>query len=174
MADTKKRATQVLMIIFLVLVAVGFTIPGFLNFNEEQTLVEPRICQNDADCYLMCGKNGDQPVAVPCSQNLCLQNDCDEKSFYPYQPNPITFKLMVANLSLETLSNPGNIYVLFTGQEVKVFTGGFSLAQILERINFDFSAKVMNVSINGEISAYYPSYVPKEGDKIILTYILKR
>lgn len=171
MVKSKQRITQVLMIVFLVLVVVGFTVPGFLNFGEEtNTLAEPRICQNDAQCYLMCGENQNEPVAVPCSQNLCLRNDCNEPSFYPYQSEPITFKLTVANLSLEKLSNPSNIYVVFKDDQVKIFTAGFSLAQILERINFDFSKKAMNVSINGEEAAYYPSYVPKEGDKIILTY----
>ncbi len=171
MAESKKRVTQVLMIVFLFLVVVGFTIPGFLNFGENNNkLVEPRICQSDADCYLMCGEDQNEPVAVPCSQNLCLKNDCGEHSFYLYQSEPITFQLTVANLSLEKLSNPSNVYVVFKDNQVKVFTGGFSLAQILERINFDFNKKVMNVSINGEVSAYYPSYVPEEGDKIILTY----
>lgn len=170
MAESKKRVTQVLTIIFLVLVVVGFTIPGFLNLGEDQEYIEPRICQNDAQCYLMCGENQNEPVAVPCSQNLCLQNDCNEQSIYPYQLNPITFQLTVSNLSLEKLSNPSNIYVVFKGQEVKVFTAGFSLAQILEKINFDFSTKVINVSINGEESSYYPGYIPKEEDKIILTY----
>lgn len=170
MAESKKRVTQVLTIIFLVLVVVGFTIPGFLNLEEDQEYIEPRICQNDAECYLMCGENQNEPVAVPCSQNLCLKNDCNEPSFYPYQLEPITFQLTASNLSLEKLSNPSNIYVVFKGQEVKVFTAGFSLAQILEKVNFDFSEKVMNVSINGDVSAYYSGYIPKEGDKIILTY----
>lgn len=170
MVKSKQKITQVLMIIFLFLIVVGFTIPGFLNFGEDQAYIEPRICQNDAQCYLMCGENQNEPVAVPCSQNLCLRNDCNEPSFYSYQLEPIMFQLTVSNLSLEKLSNPSNIYVVFKGQEVKVFTAGFSLAQILERINVDFSEKVMNVSINGDVSAYYSGYIPKEGDKIILTY----
>ncbi len=83
------------MLAFLVMLVIGFTVPLFQldNQNPASTnTAEPRLCQSDADCYLLCEQ---QPVAVLCSENLCIRNGCEEYSLYPYSENPITFQLKV-------------------------------------------------------------------------------
>ena len=77
----KKLFSKILLILFLLMIVLGFTLPGFLEFDEETQYIEPRICQNDADCYLMCE---DIPVEVLCSQNLCQKNYFEQSRVQRY------------------------------------------------------------------------------------------
>jgi len=95
MALPSKKFSKVVMIIFLGLIVIGFTVPGILYLNPTQASpgsAEPRICQTDSDCYLMCNE---QPVNVLCTQNLCQQNSCTETSPYPYSTQPVRFQLAI-------------------------------------------------------------------------------
>ena len=95
MAKTEKLFSKIFMVVFLVMLILGFTIPGFLNSgnsNPQVSQVEPRLCTTDSDCYLICD---DKPIASLCFKNLCQQNGCSEYSLYPYQNSPLTFGLKV-------------------------------------------------------------------------------
>ncbi|MBU1623239.1 MAG: hypothetical protein KJ597_06715 [Nanoarchaeota archaeon] len=163
----KERLTKTLMIVFLLLVALGFMVPGFLDLgDEQQQYVEPRICQADADCYLMCGENSDEPVTVFCNSNLCQQNACNQDSSFPYQAEPLTFELTISGLNQSLSVN--DIFIKSNRNQVQVYTSGLSLDGILKKYNYNFPAK-MNLSINGDESGYYGSYVPQEGDQIKIT-----
>ena len=84
MAKRKKsqRVYKIGMLVLLALIVLGFTIPGFIDptGEDQQVNVEPRLCQSDADCYLLCD---DVPEQVLCSQNMCVRNSCQEYDLYP-------------------------------------------------------------------------------------------
>ena len=66
MAKDKKLFSKILLIFLMIMIAAGFTIP-MLDFEDKVYAVEPRVCQQDSDCYLVCG---DTPLKVFCSQNI--------------------------------------------------------------------------------------------------------
>ncbi len=166
----KEQLIKTITVIFLLLVTLGFMVPGFMDLgNDHQQYAEPRICQSDADCYLMCGEDNSQPVEVFCSENLCQQNFCDEYAVFPFQPEPLTFTLEIADLNLVELSNAQDIFVKFSNNQVQVFTPDLSLDYILEKLNYDFSVP-MELNVNGESSDYYNSYIPAEDDLVKISF----
>ncbi len=183
--DKKKRWYQIGMLIFLAMVVIGFVVPGVLYSGSDSSVntVEPRLCQTDADCYLMCDE---LPQKVLCSQNLCQRNSCTEQDFYNYT-SPQNFQLKITvngtTIDLTRRSNSGNMYVTF-GELVAVYTGGLSLAQVLEKANIALTAECITLdttycqndkntlvmNINGNQSFSYQSYVPQAGDRIEVIY----
>ncbi len=178
---TEKLFSKLVMIVFLVLLVLGFVVPGVINnsTSDRNSAAEPRLCSTDADCYLICG---DRPTMVLCSQNLCLQNSCDESSYYQYDPNPLTFTLLVQNISLEERSNAQDFFVKFNGNTVQLFTARLVLYQILEKaritldiqcLTFDekqYCGDKIQMSVNGENSTAYGNYAPQEGDTVEIGY----
>ncbi|HLD00861.1 MAG TPA: hypothetical protein VJC39_03895 [Candidatus Nanoarchaeia archaeon] len=184
-----KFFSKIILILFLIMIVLGFVIPGFINSSPIQSglnLPEPRLCQSDADCYLSCD---DSPVSVLCSNNLCLQNSCEEQSYYLYNLNPLTFSLAVEAegtvLDLASRANTNDYFIQFSGMQVKVFTDGLFLNHILEKVNLKLAGACLSVdntqycngdqgqlklTINGEDSAQLGDYLPKEGDKLELKY----
>ena len=164
----EKLFSKIVVITILALVAIGFTIPGFVEFDgEDGKIVEPRICQNDADCYLMCDE---VPLAVLCYQNLCQQNSCEEDSYYPFVEEPISFKLEIIKngeiMDLEKNASQKNIFVKFEGNNVNIFSSGLALKHILEKVNLGIGSYTSNLTVNGESSYAYGDYIPQEKDKI--------
>lgn len=176
------------MTIFLLLIIVGFTIPAFLNNNSSNTVktAEPRLCQTDADCYLTCD---DTPVAVLCTQNLCLQNACEEYSVYPLEQQGTSFHLEVkintTTVDLSARSKPQNFFVTFTGNQVQMFSSGLTLNHVLDKVNLQLNEQCLyldavsycsdakqevHVLVNGNQTFDYGAYVPKEGDNIQILY----
>ena len=169
----REKLIKTITVIFLILVSLGFMVPGFLDFGDDSYsgYVEPRLCQTDSDCYLMCGEDGSEPQTVLCSNNLCQKNSCDEYNPYTFQSNPITFSLQVEDLDLETLINPNNLFVQYSSGNVQLYAADLSLNHVLEKIDYLFPVQ-MDLEINGEQSEYYGSYLPKEGDIIIISFDL--
>tara|TARA_Y100000310_G_C20512000_1_gene729343 strand:+ start:521 stop:1042 length:522 start_codon:yes stop_codon:yes gene_type:complete len=166
----REQLTKTLMVAFLLLVALGFMVPGFLDLGENnQQYAEPKICQTDSDCYLMCGEDNTEPVEVFCAENLCQQNFCDEYTPFKYQQEPVTFTLEISNLTLTELSNSQDLFVKFSNDQVQMFTTGLSLDRILEKLNYNFNIP-MTLEINGEESDYYGGYVPAEDDIIEILF----
>ena len=178
------------MIIFLALIVIGFTIPGLLNLNPAANnapkAVEPRVCQADSDCYLICN---DQPLSVLCSQNLCQQNACTEQPKYPFKTEPIAFHL-TAHLNETTIdlinkSNPRDLFATFNTESVKSFSSVLPLRLILEKINVKLTAECLQIDqkkycrndqhkvrllVNGKETYTYEDYVPQQGDSIEMVY----
>jgi|SRR3989344_5067224 len=180
MAKTEKLFSKVVVIIFLVMLVLGFVIPSTLNSTSSDVkTAEPRICSSDADCYLSCDE---QPVTVLCLQNMCLINTCQEKSYYQYNQVPISFTLNIAKADLPTRSNDKDIFVKFKGNQVQVFTAKFSLYSILEKANIIFDTQCLTfdgsqhcskdlfMTVNGKDSAAFGNYIPQEGDVIEVSY----
>ena len=166
----KEQLIKTITVSFLLLVTLGFMVPGFLDLGEDNhQYIEPRICQSDSDCYLMCGDDNTEPVEVYCSENLCQHNFCDEYVVFPYQTEPITFILEIDDLNLNNLSKSQDLFVKFSNNQVQVFTTGLSLDRILEKLNYDFNIQ-MELDINGEGSDYYGSYVPAENDDVKISF----
>ncbi len=176
------------MLIFLVLIVIGFSVPLFLSPLDQSTapIIEPRVCQDDADCYLTCDSG---VVASLCFQNLCMQNACDESSPFPYQQEPsiITLSVMIngQKLPLAVQSSSQDIFVQFEGDAVKLYSDRLSLSQILEKagiiarypclISSGISYCVDNTHklqfhINGVESFQYENYLPDTGDAIRIEY----
>ena len=187
MAKTEKLFSKIFMIFFLVMLILGFTIPGFLNSgnnnNPQVSQVEPRLCTTDADCYLICD---DKPIASLCFRNLCQQNDCKEYSLYPYQNNPFTFDLKVdveeKKINLQDYDSK-NFYVSFN-DKVSTFSN-LNLQQILEKGNIimtdtcltinqtsycNDADKKLKVMVNNNQTPAGSFYRPKEGDMVEISY----
>ena len=169
------------MVIFLILLVLGFVVPSILNHTSEEPAVEPRICNTDADCYLVCD---DQPINVLCVQNLCATNTCEERNNYEYNQIPLSFTLNIKNVTLEDRGNDANLFVKFSGNFVQSFNPKLSLYLILEKANiildtqcltFDlkqYCSSDLMMKINGNVSTVYGNYIPSEGDLIELEYWL--
>ena len=171
---------KAVMIIFLVLLVLGFVIPGVINYNPaDAEIIEPRLCSSDADCYLFCD---DVPAQVLCSQNLCARNSCEEADYYEYGAVPITFTLFIENVTLGGRGNPRDLFVKFEGENVRLFSPKLLLHQILEKasivydsdcLTFDkkqFCGEKLKMELNGNNSTLYRNYAPKEGDLVKITY----
>jgi hypothetical protein len=184
--ERKVLLRKVGMILFLVMVVIGFTIPSMLdNDNSSNFSVEPRVCKSDSDCYLLCN---DRPVTILCSQNLCRQNSCEEFSGYPYNSTPVTFGLKVSVngqvVDLASRSSSLDSFVKFSGEEVKVYSSGLPLSVILEKVNLKLNSLCLTVDqeyctnsekelkmLVDEKQVYsYEGYVPQAGEQLEVSY----
>lgn len=188
MREKEKKTGKWVVIVFLVMLVIGFTVPGFLNFGDEgQQYIEPRICQTDADCYLMCE---DKPVEVLCSQNLCQQNSCTEKTHLSFNETPKNVQLAIEisgqKLNVANRSNSADMFVKIGGQDdLQVFSQNLPLSTILEKFKLKLDAQCLNtmdnqycqnqgkkleVFVNDKPSFAFGNYLPEDGDKIKIVY----
>lgn len=180
MAKTERLFSKIVIIVFLVMLVLGFVVPSILNNTSSDTAgVEPRICTTDADCYLLCG---DEPVNVLCLQNLCAVNSCEEKNYYQYEPEPTSFIINIKNVTLSDRSSDRNTFILFEGNVVQSFNSRLSLYLILEKANIILDTQCLtfdkkqhcsndlNMTVNGTSSTAFGNYVPQEGDVIEIGY----
>ncbi|MBT4805431.1 hypothetical protein HON71_04625 [Candidatus Woesearchaeota archaeon] len=166
-----KLFSKILLLFLVVMIVLGFTVPGFIDDGQQQ-FVEPRICQTDTDCYLMCGEESDEPVTVLCSQNLCQQNSCQEGNYYPYSNEVVTFELIVEENGekVDLVGNEKDIFIKFSGEKVSLFSSGLSLGHVLEKVGLKIDSESGNVFVNDEQNYAYSEFVPEEGDKIRIVY----
>ncbi|HIJ11267.1 TPA: hypothetical protein HA278_04375 [Candidatus Woesearchaeota archaeon] len=184
-----KLFSKILVITLMVLLVLGFTVPGFLHGNQDTsqgTYVEPRFCQADANCYLTCDG---APLATLCSQNLCVQNSCEEGTLYPYVAVPTTFTLIVnansSRVDLPSRMNEQNLFVTFADDTVSLFSTGMVLGQVLEKVNVVWAngclsfgtvrycedeSNAIILTVNGEESGEGTYYQPQEGDLITISH----
>ncbi len=178
-----KRWIKIATLVLLGLMVIGFSVPGFIDFQKKETPVEQRVCQNDADCYLLCN---DIPQKALCSQNLCQQNACGEKTYYPFELIPKSFTLVTrfnsTILDLSSRSDSRNMFVVFQGHKAKVYSSNMSLAQVLEKAKIQIDSKCltlgekkhcdgrMQMRVNGTETYSYGDYLPKENDLIEVIY----
>ena len=188
MPKDKKLFSKIVVITLLVLMVLGFSVPLFNLGGGKSTdptkKAEPRVCQTDSDCYLVCN---DKPLNILCSQNLCLQNSCDEYSLYPFQETPLKFKLNVElagqKMDLPARMDSKDLMVKFDAGEVRVFSWGLPLNFILEKVDLSLNEQCLKVDgteycskeklkfmLNGNETLPNPSYYPKEGDTIKIKY----
>ncbi len=189
-SQKRQRFRQIAMIVFLVLIVLGFTIPGFLNPPDSVVqAAEPRLCQTDADCYLFCDET---PKEVLCSQNLCQQNSCEEASYYAFKETPLQLSLVVEleneTLSLQNRSSSRNVFVTFNDPTVSLFSSGLTLQHVLEKAGMQLTAQclvvdavrycededtALQVMVNGNQTFSYGNYAPKEGDAVKISFMKK-
>ena len=176
------------MLVFLIMIVIGFSVPLLLSPIDQSTptVVEPRVCQHDADCYITCGSDA---ISTLCYQNLCVQNSCDELSPFPYQNEPQSIILTVVinkqKIPLAAQASTSNIFIQFEGDTVKLFSDRLSLAQILEKVGLTTRYPCLISSgtsycvddnhklqfwVNGLESYQYESYLPKADDIIKIEY----
>ncbi len=183
-----KLFSKIVMIFFLVMIILGFTIPGFLHSplqgesTHNQNQAEPKLCQTDADCTLSCG---DSNVPVLCTQNLCMQNSCEEGSYFTYREEPASFTLnIIVNqepLNYELYGNTQNSFITAQQNQINLHTRGLYLQQILEKFQMGFTEQCfvtplqnycgqqgeeLTFTVNGEESTEFANYVPQENDVI--------
>jgi hypothetical protein len=188
MAKREKMLSKVVMIAFMLMIVVGFTVPLFNLGGQDPnvSVAEPRLCQTDSDCYLMCDEN---PRKVLCSQNLCQQNECEEYSLYPFREDSITFSLIINVFGGKTplvLRNAGkDLFIGSEGEEVSVFSSGISMNKVLEKFNMGLNPECLFVgtqaycndkenelvfNVNGEVVYTLGDYVAQEGDAVEISY----
>ena len=190
MAKTEKLFSKIMMIIFLALIILGFTIPGFINNSGTGTVqdqVEPRLCKTDADCYLTCDT---QPLPVLCLQNLCQQNECGDSYFSYEQEDPIAFELEVRlsenSLNLVELANSRDLFVRFMDEnKVEMYSPKLSLNIVLDKMKMILANNCLGINleiycsdqehslavlINGEEATDPGLYIPNTGDEIKILY----
>jgi len=179
---------KITIIIFLVMLVIGFTVPSLLDLGKNEEKAEQRLCNTDTDCYLMCA---DKPVTVICSQNLCWQNSCSEPSVYPFSENITTFTLKVRvkgeKLDLANRSQSKDLFVKFNpgfnSERIEMYSP-LSLRLVLEKVKMTLTSQCLNAdvsycsgaqgqltfNINGERSYLYESYVPQQNDVIEINF----
>jgi len=167
-----KLFSQIMILVLLVLVIIGFTLPAALDYNSNgQIVVEPRYCKTDSECYLICE---DKPVEIFCTQNMCVQNACNEANYYAFNSSALNFELMVMNktgsLDLGQKSDSKDIFVKFSGKTVSIYSSGITLGQVLEKVGLKIDPTLGNVSVNNQQNYAYSDYVPVEGDKMEVVY----
>jgi hypothetical protein len=187
--ETIYRLKQAGMILFLLMVVIGFTVPVILNSTDQGSLPEQKTCQNDAECYLTCD---DLPVKVICLSNLCQQVSCDEQPAFPYSASPTVFSLQVLinnqSVNLQERINPSDLFIAssgINGEDINLFTSGLYLQQVFEKLNIlltpqcliigelsycNENGKELKFYINNEPSYQPEYYIPKVGDKIKIIY----
>jgi hypothetical protein len=182
MAKKKTNYYKILVYILMILIVLGFTLPGFLEFGDENVNnVAPKICQGDSDCYLTCdGK----PIKVLCSQNLCQKNSCKQKTYFEYQTSPTQINLKInldnQDLKLTNLTTNKNIFAIFNKEKVQIYSD-LSLSQILEKLNIkiDSSSCLIlknekychgKVKVNSNEIYAFNNYKPKNNDKIEMIF----
>lgn len=178
---------QLGILIFLILVVIGFTAPIFINNFEPETTksTEPRPCITDTECSLICA---DEPIAIFCSNNLCTQNACNERNFYPYNQTFTSFTLNIKLnnnlLNTTSLANKQDFFIIFEKAQVKTFSPLINLAQILEKINVKLDPQCLtynntayciindhNLQLNiNNKQSYQFDYIPQNNDKIEIVY----
>jgi len=172
--------------VVLIMAAIGFTLPGFLEFGDQQQPTEPRICQSDSECYLDC----EEPLPVLCYHNLCQQNSCLEQTEYPYQNQAqLTAQLDITivgeKLPLPERSVESNFFVTFTSNSFTSFSSELYLNHVLDKLNIKLDQSCLIIDqisycrdnqhslqliIDGEESYSYESYQPQDKDKISIIY----
>ncbi len=188
MAKKEKLWAKIGLLIFLGLIILGFTIPGFINTIDTNTqkAVEPRLCQTDSECYLTCN---DKPLPTLCTKNLCAQNSCSEPTYYSLKDTPITFSLTIElnnkKIDLTNQSKSENFFVKYNINQIQLFSSGLNLNQVLEKFNAQLNNQCLSINninycsnskekliilANGNETYAGGSFVPLEGDKIKIVY----
>lgn len=175
------------MAIFVVLLVLGFTLPGFVNQQGESDVVvpvEPRLCQADVDCYLTCDG---QPQPALCAQNLCQQNACEEFAVYDYQKVPKTFSLRVNVDGVDKgfQSQEGDFFITAENSLVSLHTQRLPLGFIMEKLQVpvnppciwientpfcvDEISKIQFI-VNGQEQPLNFNYIPQENDVVEIVF----
>ena len=152
MVLSSKLWAKVVVIGFLILLVLGFTVPGFINPTSPtgQEPVPQRMCRTDAECYLLCdGK----PTNVLCSQNLCQQNSCEEYSPYPWKESgmEITLRILVEDKTIQitNLTEERNTYVsVEEGDQVRLFSDNLVLRHVLEKMDVKLTPECLLIEGN--------------------------
>lgn len=177
---------KIIIVLFLVMIVLGFTIPGFIDDEPSQGQTAPRLCQTDADCYLTCDG---VPTKVLCSQNICQQNSCDEFNYYQFNDEPLTFNLLIEidgqMQELASRADSKDFFVKSDQNAVQLFSKGLSLGHVLEKVNIALTPdcialesvqycrdeeKSLSLLVNGEKSYGFSDFVPEEGDEVRIVY----
>lgn len=196
MAKIEKLFSKIVMIIFLIMIVLGFTIPGFINSADSTPVknqIEPRLCQTDADCYLTCDN---RPVPVICLENLCQQNECGYSYFNYDSEKPIYLKLKILvdslsrnKVNLLEKADSKNFFIKFLADDsVIIYSNRLSLSMILSKIGMALTDNCLKIDtidycedeqhslkivVNGQEITDAEIYIPPEGDEILITYSSK-
>ncbi|MFH1682552.1 MAG: hypothetical protein ABIA37_02030 [Candidatus Woesearchaeota archaeon] len=184
MKKKEKLFGKVILWIMLIMIAVGFTIPTFFNDEEQQQNLPPRICQDDADCYLVCDE---QPKAALCYQNLCQQNSCQEDSLYQTTSITATLKIVVEGETIDLKEQSEQLNNFFVQFEKDSFTSlaPLNLNQILDKLTMKLDSQCLKINnkdycqeniddlqllVNGERSYAYGNHFLENNDEIEIIY----
>lgn len=169
----KESVKHLLIIVILVFIIIGFTLPGIL-YNSEEKAIEKRFCSNDIDCGLLCEK----PRAVPCLNNFCLINSCSEQNPFGeiYSQNKtFVFKITLKGETINLSSPPNKIFVKTNGQKITLYSD-LPLSYLFQAFGLNYYQECLSLgnqtfcdlvsSVNNQTQPLDLNYVPLENDLI--------
>tara|TARA_Y100000310_G_C20691653_1_gene822653 strand:- start:3697 stop:4287 length:591 start_codon:yes stop_codon:yes gene_type:complete len=181
------------VIFLLVLLVLGFTLPGiffFVGDQDSQYGVEDntRVCAGDSDCTLVCD---DVEQVVLCYRNTCQKNSCDEVSYIEYESveNKVLLEITAGNetldLSKHTSLFSDNLYVTFEDNHIVTHAEGLTLNHILDKLSMALTPNCLvlgrdgfcepngelSLIINGQRNDPYGEYVVQDGDELGIVFV---
>jgi len=181
------------VIFLLVLLVLGFTLPGIFFFVGDDSSDYPgaddnlRVCSGDSDCTLVCD-NSEQVVL--CYRNTCQQNTCDGVSYIEYgsAETKVSLDITAGNetldLSKHTSLFSDDLYVTFEDNQVVTHAEGLTLNHILDKLSMGLTTSCLivgqnglcepngelNLIINGQTNDPYGEYVVQDGDELEIIF----
>lgn len=179
----KKTIQKAVLIGFLIFIIIGFTAP-LIDFTAQEQIEnsQPKVCRADPECTITC--NGqEQPVL--CSQNLCAVNTCDYVNPFALEDKSktITLHAILNNQTHSFNANPLDLFVKGQNSKIEVFSSSLPLQIIAEKVGLIVTDQCMalnnqvyctdenhnlTIKVNNETS--YASYIPSQGDEIVVVY----
>jgi len=189
----QERTKQILVLILVVSIVVGFVVPGMvLNGSDDEfktPVKEEKLCQSEQDCWLVCGE---KPKAVPCVKNLCEITKCEEVSVFGGAgeiQNKATLKVMINGKERELPKNTTqkSSFVSFGEKgEISTYAKNVHLGYVFEMMGMQFNkdclvtetkesfcndgSKELRLLINGMQDYYYDGHVVGNGEEIVVEY----
>lgn len=189
----QERTKQILVLILVVSIVVGFVVPGMvLNGSDDEfktPVKEEKLCQSEQDCWLVCGE---KPKAVPCVKNLCEITKCEEVSVLGEVgevQNTAKLKVVINDKERELPINTTkkSSFVSFEEKGVIItHAKNVHLGYVFEMLGMQFNkdclvtetkesfcndgSKELRLLINGTQNYYYEGHVVENGEEILIEY----
>ena len=192
----QEKTKQILVLLLLVSIVVGFVVPGIVlngsNGSQEEfkePIKEEKLCQSEQDCWLVCGE---KPKAVPCVKNLCESTKCEEFSAFGEAgevQNQAKLKVVIDGKERELPVNTAqkSSFVSF-GEKGAITTYaknvylGYAFEMLGRQFNKDClmtekkesfcmgKGKELKLFVNGVQNYFFDGHVVENGEEIVIEY----
>lgn len=190
--DKYLKVKQYGMVFLLIAITLGFLVPGFLQGDGSEAIVNPadiKICYSDTDCYLTCD---DGLKSVMCYRNICEIDSCEYAPLNEFNPIGEEFTLSITVLG-EEINLPeyfatfgqGTFFMSMTDEAMQLFTPRLPLGYIFEKVgivlqdscisingtqNCEDETHVITSTLNGEERSASNDLLISKGDVLTIVY----